>query len=84
MARLRQLQPYGNTIVLMEWTKVAGWAVTTVDTRLLECKMCAYAHKRQWHLSLYTYCDKILSKCKDKRRLLQVKFDLDWSDDFSY
>ena len=32
---------------------------------------------------LYTYCDKLLSKRKDKSRLLQVKVDPDWADDFS-
>ena len=33
---------------------------------------------------LYTYCDTLPSNRKDKSRLLQVKFDPDWSDDCSH
>ena len=49
----------------------------------MDCKLCiaACAGKR---VLLYTYCDILFGKCEDKSRVLQVKFDPDWSDDFSY
>ena len=33
---------------------------------------------------LCRYCDKLFSKRKDESHLLLVKFDPDWSDDFSH
>ena len=33
---------------------------------------------------LYTHCDKLLNKYKDKSRLFQLKFNPDWSDGFSH
>ena len=44
---------------------------------------CDLDYTIQYSLLLYTYCDILLGKRKSKSRPLQVKFDLDWSDDCS-